>query len=43
MINNALVHLVKQNTATNKNENELRTYCKFKFIFQQATTAKFEA
>ena len=29
------INLVKQNPATNRNENKLRTYCKFKFIFQQ--------
>ena len=30
------INLVKQNPATNRNENKLRTgtYCKFKFIFQ---------
>jgi hypothetical protein len=26
------INLVKQNPATNRNENKLRTYCKFKFI-----------
>ena len=25
------INLVKQNPATNRNENKLRTYCKFKF------------
>jgi hypothetical protein len=29
------INLVKQNSATNRNENKLRTYCKFKSIFQQ--------
>ena len=29
------INLVKQNPVTNRNENKLRTYCKFKFIFQQ--------
>ena len=29
------INLVKQNPATNGNENKLRTYCKFKFNFQQ--------
>jgi hypothetical protein len=29
------INLVKQNPATNRKENKLRTYCKFKFIFQK--------
>jgi hypothetical protein len=29
------LHILFSNPATNRNENKLRTYCKFKFIFQQ--------
>ena len=34
------INLVKQNPATNRNENKLRTYCKFIFIFQQERIIK---